>query len=140
MHWGHRQVRTKIVGLAAALLAGSVPLTAIAQQMPGSTAPSGPAVGAPSSEGASQVPDATVQKAGAALRHIAQIRQGYSPQMSAATTPEQQQAVAQQAAAASERAITDQGLTVDQYNQVVRLALADPTFKQRLLAAAQQAQ
>jgi uncharacterized protein DUF4168 len=35
------------------------------------------------------------------------------------------------------QAISDQGLSVEQYNQVIQMAQADPTLKQRLLSAAQ---
>jgi hypothetical protein len=38
----------------------------------------------------------------------------------------------------SVKAVNGQGLSVDQFNQVIRLAQADPDFQQRLLAAAKQ--
>ena len=35
------------------------------------------------------------------------------------------------------KAISDQGLSVQQYNQVLQMAQADPTLRQRLLSVAQ---
>ena len=35
------------------------------------------------------------------------------------------------------QAINDQGLLVEQYNQVIQMAQADPTLKKRLPSAAQ---
>lgn len=38
------------------------------------------------------------------------------------------------------KAINDQGLSVQQYNQVIQMAQADPTLKERLLSVAQAGQ
>jgi Domain of unknown function (DUF4168) len=35
------------------------------------------------------------------------------------------------------KAISDQGLSVQQYNQVIQMAQADPSLKQRLISVAQ---
>jgi len=120
-------------GLAVAMLGAGFATPAAAQQaqqgaMP---PPAGTVTGAPD--------DATVRKAGAALRQVAQIQQDYEQRMKSAQTKDQQQGLTQQAHVAAVQAINNQGLSVDQYNQVIRTAQADPGTKQRLLAAAQQA-
>lgn len=119
-------------GLLTTMLTAGLPIAAAAQQSPQATMP--PAMGSTQT-----VPDATVQKAGVALRHVAQIQQDYTQRIKSAPTQDQQRQLTQQADAASVQAINEQGLSVDQYNQVIRMAQADPTMKERLLTAARKA-
>lgn len=123
-----------IAGLTMVMLGTGVPVPAAAQQTPNNVVPPSGQSGA-----AASLPDGTVRKAGAALRDIAQIRQGYSQRMQTARTQNEQRGLLQQANAAELQAVSSEGLSVDQYNQVIRLAQADPGLKQRLLSAAQQA-
>ena len=111
----------------AAMLATAMALPAAAQ--PPSGAPSGAVTGA-------NMSDATVKKVGAALRQVAQIEQTYSQRLQSANTPVQKQDISKQASNAAVTAITQQGLTIDQYNQVIQAAQSDPALKQRVLAAA----
>jgi len=119
--------------LVVAMLGAGSAFPAVAQQAPPGAAPppAGAVAGAPD--------DTTVRKAGVALRQVAQIQQDYEQRMRSAQTKDQQQGLTQQADAAAVQAINNQGLSVDQYNQVIRKAQADPDTKRRLLAAAQQA-
>ena len=78
-----------------------------------------------------------VHKVGAALRQTVTIRQKYAERAQATKSPEEQQALTTQAQTEMVQAISDQGLSVQQYNQVIQMAQADPTLKQRLLSAAQ---
>jgi hypothetical protein len=84
--------------------------------------------------------DSTVHKVGVALRHVTQIRQDYANRENANMALNDRQALAQREEAASVKAVEDQGLSVDQYNQVLRMAMADEGLKSRLLTEAQQAQ
>ena len=77
--------------------------------------------------------DAVVNKAGAAFRQVSQIKQKYSRQIQTSSDTERQQELERQADDASIRAVEGQGLSVDQYNQVIRLAQADPGVRARLL-------
>jgi hypothetical protein len=81
--------------------------------------------------------DAMLQKVGAALRETVTIRQKYAERAQATKSPQEQQALTTQAQTEMVQAISDQGLSVQQYNQVIQMAQADPTLKQRLLSAAQ---
>jgi Domain of unknown function (DUF4168) len=124
--------------LAGGLVVASLTLIstgAAAQTSPGNTPPGqsfsnpGPAPGtaAPS--------DRTVRAAGAALRDVVGIKQSYGPRMQSAS-PDQQQHLAQQAEQEEVAAVRRHGLSVDQFNQVVQTARADPQVRSRLLAAA----
>lgn len=84
--------------------------------------------------------DSTVHKVGVALKHVTQIRQDYANRENPNMAPNDRQALTQREEAASVKAVEDQGLSVDQYNQVLRMAMADDGLKNRLLTEAQQAQ
>lgn len=122
--------------LAGGLVLASLTLIstgATGQTSSGNTAPGqaltapGPATAPPS--------DATVREAGAALRDVAGIKQSYGARMQSAS-PDQRQGLAQQAEQEEVAAVRRHGLSVDQFNQVVRTARADPAVRSRLLAAA----
>ena len=115
---------SRVVAVAAALLTASAALPAIAQQTPGVTSQP------------SQMSDAMVRKVGVALRHVAMIRQQYS-QRAQSMAPQQQGTLDDQAKNEMVKAIGDQGLSVQQYQQAIQMAQADPSLKQRLLSVAQ---
>lgn len=122
--------------LAGGLVLASLTLIstgATAQTGPGNTPP-GPTLTNPGT--ATPAPsDATVREAGAALRDVAGIKQSYGARMQSAS-PDQRQNLAQQAEQEEVAAVKRHGLSVDQFNQVVQTARADPAVRSRLLAAA----
>jgi hypothetical protein len=125
---------TRSAALAAALVVAMATTPAFAQQ-------SGRSSAAPQVPGATQqqgeLTDAMVQKVGTALRHMATIRQDYARRAQATNSQQQQQELTNQAERDMTKAISDQGLSVQQYNQVIQMAQNDPTLKQRLLSVAQ---
>ncbi|HSZ88811.1 MAG TPA: DUF4168 domain-containing protein [Acetobacteraceae bacterium] len=123
---------SRVAATAAALLMASAALPAIAQQTPGVTSQQSP--GVTSQQG--QMSDAMVHKVGVALRHVAMIRQQYS-QRAQSMAPQQQGTLDDQAKNEMVKAIGDQGLSVQQYQQAIQMAQADPSLKQRLLSVAQ---
>ena len=94
-----------------------------------------PQSGAPTQQG--KLSDSTVQKVGTALRQMATIRQEYSERAQSTTAPQQQKELTDQAQTEMVKVISDQGLSVQQYNQVIQMAQADPGLKERLLQVAQ---
>ena len=118
-----------VAGTASVLLAAALP--AAAQQAPAT--PRSPA--APSQQG--QMSDAMVTKVGTALRHVAMIRQDFSQRAQATKSEQQQQALSDQARNEMVKAIGDQGLSVQQYQQAIQMALNDNTLKRRLLSVAE---
>jgi hypothetical protein len=118
--------------LAAAFVAAAA-VPAFAQQ-------GGTDVASPQKPGATlqqgDLSDATVQKVGAVLRQTVTIRQKYAERAQSVKSQEEQQTLAAQAQTEMVQAVSDQGLTVQQYNQVIQMAQADPTLKQRLLSLA----
>jgi hypothetical protein len=122
------------VALAAALVAMAAAVPAVAESGRSAAAPQAP--GAAAQQG-DQPSDATVQKVGKALRQAATIRQEYTDRAQTTKSPEQQQQLTEQAQGDMIKAINEQGLSVQQYNQVIQMAQADPSLKERLLSVAQ---
>jgi Domain of unknown function (DUF4168) len=122
--------------LAAAFVATAAMPGMAQQSRPGAAAPQTPgAPGAAIQQG--DLSDAMVHKVGAALRQTVTIRQKYAEQAQATKSEQQQEALTAQAQTEMMQAISEQGLSVQQYNQVIQMAQADPNLKQRLLSAAQ---
>jgi hypothetical protein len=122
-----------VAATTAMLLAAAFPAVAQQQQVPSAAA-------APAQQGQMQMSDTMVTKVGTALRHVTLIRRQYSQQAQAASTPQQKQTLSEQARGDMIKAISDQGLSVQQYDQAIRMAQHDDTLKQRLLSVAQAGQ
>lgn len=133
--------RFKTTLLLATMLTTAMTWPLAAQQMRTREGVSPGAAGTPPGTGrtSTNIPDATVQKTGAALRDVAGIQQEFSQRIEAAPAPEQRQRLVDQASQAAAQAINNRGLSVDEYNRVIQLTQTDPNLKQRVLAAAQTA-
>ena len=116
--------------LAATLtLALAAPLAA--EQQPPSP---GPSTGA--SNGGAAMPRETITQAGAALREVTTIRENYAPQIATAKSDAERETLQQRAMDLSTKAINDRGMSVDQYNEVMRKARADRALGDQVLQAA----
>ena len=69
--------------------------------------------------------------AAAAIGQVTTIRQTYEPKIAAAA-PSDKQHMADEANNAMKKAVTDKGLTLDEYNSIIRTAQNDPVFRQKL--------
>jgi len=120
---------------AAAALMLTVAMPALGQQ-------AAPATPAPTMPGAStqagEMSDAMVQKVGTALKHVMAIRQQYAQQAQSVDTPKRQD-LRTKAERDMVKAIDDQGLSLDQYDQAIQMAQSDQRLRDRLVKAAQSA-
>ena len=87
---------------------------------------------------ATTIPDASIGKAGAALRDVANLQEKYQPKMDSATSQKEKENLSVQANAEAVQAIQSHGLSVQEYATIVRTAQTNPQIKQRLLEAANQ--
>jgi parvulin-like peptidyl-prolyl isomerase len=78
---------------------------------------------------------ATITKAGKALHEVMAINQSYKAKMSAATAPSTKNQILTAAKQKAMAAISAQGLTVSQYDQVLASAQNNPAVRQQLLSA-----
>jgi hypothetical protein len=82
------------------------------------------------------VPDEMVAKVGAAAGKVAMIQQEFTARAEAGSDGEDRQGLAAEAQRAAIDAINDEGITVEEYNNVLRAAEGDSDLEQRLVAAA----
>jgi hypothetical protein len=125
-----------IAGVAAALLCTGWAISAhpaAAQQQPSpQQEPSGTLSAAPN------ISNQQLDKAAAAIKNVEGVRTAYTQKLATAK-PDEQDKIASEASAAMKKAVTDQGLSVDEYNSIVKLAQNNPSVRaqieQRLGAA-----
>lgn len=91
------------------------------------------ASGAPDTSG---IPDELVTKVGRAVGQVALIREAYREGLTEIDNDEDREQLAERAEQAAMNVISDQGLTVNDYNRVVAAADDDDELEQRLLEAA----
>ena len=82
------------------------------------------------------ISDELVSKVGKAVGQIAGIRQAYKADLGAAQTDDELQEVAQRVELEAIDVINGEGLSVEQYNEVITAADDNPDLEQRLLTAA----
>jgi len=86
-----------------------------------------------------QVADEMVAKVGAAVGQVAMIRQEYIERVQTADTDDERDRLADKAQQAAVKAISDQGISVTEYNEVVTAAEGNPELEDRLIMAARAA-
>ena len=121
-------MKTSALTVAVMALAASVPL----QAQPRTPAPNA----VPELKSGTNVPDETIAKAGAAFKQVSDITDEFSKKAVTARSETERQALGKQAKDSVEKAVADHGLTIDQYNSVIRLAQADADIRERLISAA----
>ena len=134
----HHVTRTRLSQpLAAAVLgvAGLLLLPAANAQMnqtqPRPQAQSPQAQSPQAQSPSSTIPDEKLTAAAAALGDVTSIRESYERKIAEAPQPDKQR-VTDEANNALKKAVNDQGLSVDEYNTILRTAQNDPTVRQKL--------
>ena len=129
----HPAVRTRLLQpLAAAVLsiAGLLPLPAANAQT--NQPQARPQVQSPQAQSPSPtISDEKLSAAAAAVGQVTSVRQSYEHRIAEAP-PSDKQRLTKEANDALEKAVTDQGLSVDEYNSIIRTAQNDPAIRQKL--------
>ncbi|MEO3385810.1 DUF4168 domain-containing protein [Mesorhizobium sp. CAU 1741] len=82
---------------------------------------------------AAQIDEGKLQSFAVAFLEVTKVTQSYQPQIEAAATPEDQQRLQQEAGERMIQAVSDSDdITVDEYNQIIQAAQADPELAQRI--------
>jgi predicted ATPase with chaperone activity len=117
-------MRPMMSPLAAALLGAGILLaapTVMAQsQQPLQASPS------------TAIPDQKLDAAAAAMKQVTDLQRDYRQKIDAAA-PSDKQRLASEGNAALKKAVTDHGLSVDEYNQILTVAQNDPTVRAKLM-------
>jgi hypothetical protein len=77
------------------------------------------------------ISDEKLNAAAAAIGRVTSIRQSYEPKIAAAP-PANKQHMTEEANDAMKKAVADQGLSVDEYNSIIRTAQNEPSIRQKL--------
>lgn len=77
------------------------------------------------------ISDEKLNAAAAAIGQVATVRKSYESKIAAAP-PSDKQRLTKEANDALQKAVTDQGLSVDEYNSIIRTAQNDPTVGEKL--------
>lgn len=116
--------------LSAACLA-AVPAANAQNQSPSAPpAASPPAATSPAPSAA--IPDQKLDAAAAAVKGVTAVKQNYE-QKFAQAPPADKPRVADEANAAMARAVTDQGISVEEYKQILEVAQNDPVLQKKIL-------
>lgn len=124
----HHATRTRLLQtLAAAALsvAGLLPLPAADAQM-------NPLQGRPPAQSPSpNISDEKLNAAAAAIKQVRGIQESYQRKIAAAPPSDKQQ-LTLEANDAMAKAVTDQGLSVDEYNNIISAAQNDAAIREKL--------
>jgi Domain of unknown function (DUF4168) len=114
--------------LTAAILATAVPAANAQIQNVQEQSP------APSPSQPSQsIPDHKLDATAAALNQIADVKESYTKKIEASPSESDKQQLVDDANKALVKAVTDQGLSVEEYTSIMVVAQNDPTVRQKIL-------
>jgi hypothetical protein len=78
------------------------------------------------------VPDEKLDKAAAAIGHVVALKDTYTQRLQAAPDAERRK-IMDEAKNALEKAVTDQGLSVEEYSKILRVAEADSAVRDKIM-------
>jgi Domain of unknown function (DUF4168) len=121
-----QSLRSPTIAALAAIWLFSVPAVNAQDQSPPAQTPS-PGASNPTPELSDQKLDA----AAAAILRVAGLKQDYQQRIAAAA-PADKERIAEEAFNALAKAVTDQGLSVDEYASILEVAQADPEVREKI--------
>jgi Skp family chaperone for outer membrane proteins len=80
----------------------------------------------------SGIPDKKLDQAAAAIVRVDKLQKSYQQKLEQAK-PNERDRVVQEAENAVTKAVTDQGLSIDEYDTIIRTARNDPAVREKLL-------
>jgi len=112
--------------LTAAILVVAVPAASAQGQS------QGPSVAPSPSEPAQNIPDQKLDAAAAALDQVATLKEDYQQRINSAD-PADKRRIAEEGNNALVKAITDQGLSVEEYTAILVVAQNDATVREKII-------
>ena len=91
------------------------------------------------SQASPNIPEQKLAAAAAAIERVTSVHQEYRQRMAAAA-PSDQDRIADEATGALKKAVTDQGLSVEEYSSIIDVAKRDPGVREKLLQRVRPAQ
>jgi predicted TIM-barrel fold metal-dependent hydrolase len=78
------------------------------------------------------IPDQKLDAAAKALENVASLKQNYQDRLAGAA-PADKEKIAEEGNNALAKAVTDQGLSVEEYTSIMQVAQSDPEIRQKIL-------
>ena len=94
--------------------------------------PAGPSVITPRPPTPTNIPDKKLDAAAAAVKKVTVIKNKYDQQLAEAPVAEKER-LKDEAGDAMARAVTDQGLSIEEYATILKVAQQDPVVRDKLL-------
>ena len=94
--------------------------------------PAGPSVITPRPPTPTNIPDKKLDAAAAAVKKVTVIKNNYDQQLAQAPIAEKKR-IEDEVGDAMEKAVTDQGLSVEEYTTILDVAQKDPVVRDKLL-------
>lgn len=82
---------------------------------------------------AENIPDQKLDQAAAAIERMARVKQEYQQRISKEASPDEQQKLADEGNNAMEKAVTDQGLSVQEYSTILEVAQNNPVVREKII-------
>jgi len=122
-------MRSLAPSLAAAALAAAwlLPICAVSVQAQSPPGPAGPSAAAP------DLSDRKLDAAAAALQRVASLQQDYRQRVAEAQAPAEKDRIVAEANRALSKAVTDQGLSVEEYAAILDVARNDVEIRGKIL-------
>ena len=79
----------------------------------------------------SNIPDQKLDAAAAAIQRVTSLKQDYQQRITTAA-PADKERIVNEANSALEKAVTDQGLSVEEYNTILKVAGNDPGVREKI--------
>lgn len=117
--------------LAASAMAATTPLASAQEPQPQQPPAASPGIEQPQAP-AADVAEEDLERFALAAIEVQRINQIYAPQVQQAQSPDEQQQIRQQANQEAAQAVQEVGLSVEQYNDISRLAVQDPQVAERV--------
>ena len=121
---------TTALAAVGLLTIAAAPGYAQAQQQSPQQSPSVP--GRPAAPTATNIPDSKLDATAKAVKKISSVKDSYDQKMAQAPTTERNK-LADEADAAAKKAITEQGLSVEEYTTILEVAQSDATVRDKLI-------
>ena len=84
-----------------------------------------------SSDQTQNIPEQKLDATAAAIKQVASVKENYQQQMEAAA-PSDKERLAEEVKGAFVKAVTDQGLSVQEYNSILIVAQKDPEVREKI--------
>ena len=115
-------------------LPAAVALAACLSALPAAAQAPSPSTPAPDRPGQpANIPDQKLDAAAQALQKVVDLKRDFEQRIEAASEPDKQNIV-EEAKSALAKAVTDQGLSIEEYTAIIVIAQRDPVVREKILS------